>query len=602
MADLPYNIGGNNENYFKSIILYRKDFNMRGRNIIVLLLLLLVAAPVMFAQDANVDVYGRELPEDAAPYEMQIYRNLCDSARQETSLSSIVTVYSRICSSGAFDKFSDSLVVLNNNMEIIPSAAESWSVSDDGLTWTFTLRAGQMWSDGTPVTAEDWVASWQHMANPDSAYDFVWLWLGIIDGWDESVAGEIPVEEIGLEAVDDLTLAVTTQVPFPPLPATFFFWPPMQAKALREIGPDYILDPETHVSSGPFILREFIPGDRVVLEANPDYTGPRKPWLRRMEFVYGDMLNSSFLAFQDHQTDQIHQSLLSPADFEVVFSDPVMSENYRQHAGDFRTDYLLFDTFTPPFDSLNVRLAFAKALDRESIVENVVGTTVGIPAYSFLAPGFPASNSEGLRDIQDYDCEAAQGLLAEAGYPDGEGFPALELGLRGESAFIQDWFIATAASISQCLNVEITVNNLEFQDYMTRLLARPTTLQFGGVSYGMDYLDPANMMGVWVSTGRHSWRNEEFDNLVREANSFTGDPAERIAMYQDAERMLVEDVGGIFLVHRIQGDLWQPYMNATGNCWAPDRQGLATTHWGNEHCWGDYYITNEVLDYDTHRS
>lgn len=579
---------------------------MRRRNAYAVLLLVLflfaVAAPAAVAQEANVDVYGRELPADAAPYEMQIYRNLCDSSRQEISLSSIVAVYSRICTTGAFDKFSDSLVVLNNNMEIIPSAAESWSVSDDGLTWTFNLRAGQVWSDGTPVTANDWVASWRLMADPENAYDFVWLWLGIIDGWDEAVAGEIPVEEIGLEAVDDLTLAVTTQVPFPPLPATFFFWPPMQAKALAEIGPGYILDPETHVSSGPFILKELAPGDRVVLEANPDYTGPRKPWLRRMEFVYGDMLNASFLAFQDHQIDQVHQSLLGPADFEVIFADEVMSQNYRQHAGDFRTDYMLFDTFNPPFDNLNVRLAFAKALDRESIVENVIGTTVGIPAYSFLAPGFPASNSEGLRDIQDYDCEAAQGLLAEAGYDGGEGFPALELALRGEPTFIQDWFIAAAASISQCLNVEITVNNLEFQDYMTRLLERPTTLQFGGVSYGMDYLDPANMMGVWVSTGRHSWRNEEFDSLVREANSFTGDPAERIAMYQEAERIMVEDVGGIFLVHRIQGDLWQPYINATGNCWEPDRQGLATTHWGNEHCWGEYYITDEVMDYDTHRS
>lgn len=579
---------------------------MPKRNAFVMLLFVLslfvLTVPLVVAQDANVDVYGRELPADAAPYEMQIYRNLCDSARQETSLSSIVTVYSRICDTGAFDKFSDSLVVLNNNMEIIPSAAESWSVSDDGLTWTFNLREGQMWSDGTPVTANDWVASWRLMANPDSAYDFVWLWLGIIDGWDEAVAGEIPVEEIGLTAVDDLTLAVTTQVPFPPLPSTFFFWPPMQAKALAEIGPDYILDPETHVSSGPFILREFTPGDRVVLEANPDYTGPRKPWLRRMEFVYGDKLNASFLAFQDHQIDQVGQPLLSPADFEVIFNDEVMSQNYRQHGGDFRTDYLLFDTFSPPFDNLNVRLAFAKALDRESIVENVIGTTVGIPAYSFLAPGFPASNSQGLRDIQEYDCDAAQGLLAEAGYEGGEGFPALELSLRGEPTFIQDWFIAAAASISQCLNVEITVNNLEFQDYMTRLLERPTTLQFGGVSYGMDYLDPANMMGVWVSTGRHSWRNEEFDNLVREANSFTGDPAERIAMYQEAERIMVEDVGGIFMVHRIQGDLWQPYLNATGNCWEPDRQGIATTHWGNEHCWGDYYITDEVMDYDTHRN
>ena len=113
---------------------------MSRSNVFIVLMLVLslvaVTMPAAFAQD-NIDIYGRELPADAAPYDMQVYRNLCDSARQETSLSSIATVYSRICDTGAFDKFSDSLVVLNNNMEIVPSAAESWGVSDDGLTWTF---------------------------------------------------------------------------------------------------------------------------------------------------------------------------------------------------------------------------------------------------------------------------------------------------------------------------------------------------------------------------------------------------------------------------------------------------------------------------------
>ena len=576
----------------------------RYLSLIVLVMFALFVGAIGFigAQDANVDIYGRELPEDAAPYDLQIVQHLCDSARTEISLSSVVSVYSRICSQNAFDQFSDSLVVLNNNLEIIPSAAESWSVSDDGLTWTFNLREGQVWSDGTPVTANDYVASWRYMANPESAYDFVWMWLGVIEGWDEAVAGEIPVEEIGLEAVDDLTLTVTTQNPFPPLPSTFYFWPPLQAKALEEHGADYLLDVETHVSSGPFILKEFVPGDRIILEANPTYNGPRQPWLREIRGIYGDMNNGSFLAFQDHQMDWVGQALLSPADFEVIDSNPVMLENYRPHGGDFRTDYLLFDTFNPPFDDVNVRMAFAKSIDRESIVENVVGTRVGVPAYSFLAPGFPASNSEGLKDIQAYDCEAAQALLAEAGYPDGEGFPAQELAMRGSPEFVLNWYSAAVASISQCLNIEITVNNLEFQDYMTRLLERPTSLTFGGVDYGMDYLDPANMLGVWVSTGRHSWRNEEFDSTVQEANSFTGDPAVRTQMYQDAERVLVEDVGGAFLLHRIQGEIWQPYINATGNCWEPDRQGNVATHWGNSHCWGQYYVTEEVLEYDTFRT
>jgi peptide/nickel transport system substrate-binding protein/oligopeptide transport system substrate-binding protein len=141
---------------------------------------------------------------------------------------------------------------------------------------------------------------------------------------------------------------------------------------------------------------------------------------------------------------------------------------------------------------------------------------------------------------------------------------------------------------------------MEFSAFMEGILARPTTIQFGAVSYGMDYLDPSNMLGVWVSTGRHSWLNAEFDQLVQDANVLVGDPAERIAMYQEAERLLVEDVGGVFLVHRIQGDLFQPFI--AGECFRPDAQGVSALHWGNDWCWGSFYITNAVMDANTYRN
>jgi peptide/nickel transport system substrate-binding protein/oligopeptide transport system substrate-binding protein len=116
----------------------------------------------------------------------------------------------------------------------------------------------------------------------------------------------------------------------------------------------------------------------------------------------------------------------------------------------------------------------------------------------------------------------------------------------------------------------------------------------------MDYLDPSNMLGVWVSTGRHSWQNAEFDRLVQEAGVFVGDPEERFQMYRDAERILVEDVGGIFLDHRVQGDLFQPYI--AGDCFRPNRQGVSSWQWGNDWCWGSIYVTNEVANFDTFRN
>ena len=566
-----------------------------------MLLLAAVGLPLAGAQDANKDVYGRDLPENAAPYDQQIYRELASATDKAQSFSSVVTVYSRIAGT---DFFGDALVNLDENLNLIPGAAEKWEASADGLSWTFHLRPGQVWSDGTPLTANDYVASYRFMVDPKNAYDFVWMWqkgsAGTIKNWDQAVAGEVKPEEIGMTAKDDNTLVIETEGPRPYAPGTFYFWPPMQAKALESIGPGYILDPKTSVSSGPFMLSSFKPGESVTEVANPTYNGYRKPYLKELRFFYGD-INTSFVAFQSHDVDMVTYERLSPADFEVIAKDPVLSANYRPNFGDFRTDYLLFDTFNPPFNDKNVRLAFAKAVDRDSIVKNVIGAQFGIPAHSFLAPGFPASDTDAtLKDIQGYDCDAAKKLLADAGFADGKGFPAQQLELRQENDTHQAWFVAVAGSISQCLGVTITVNNMVQTDYMSALLARPTTIHFGAISYGMDYLDPSNMLGVWVSTGRHSWSNPEFDKLVADANVLVSDPAKRLQMYKDAEKILVSDVGGIFIDHRIQGNLYQPYV--AGDCFRPDAQGVGAFHWGNDWCWGTFYITKDVANVKTYRN
>ncbi len=125
---------------------------------------------------------------------------------------------------------------------------------------------------------------------------------------------------------------------------------------------------------------------------------------------------------------------LTPADFEIILNDPVLSENYLRHFGDFRTDYLLFDTFTPPFDNLDVRKAFAHAVNRDEIVPAVYGDIKAMPAHSMLMPGFPSSDTEGdLAEYQAYDCELANEHLTAAGYEGGEGFPDQVMMLRGEA-------------------------------------------------------------------------------------------------------------------------------------------------------------------------
>jgi ABC-type transport system substrate-binding protein len=145
------------------------------------------------------------------------------------------------------------------------------------------------------------------------------------------------------------------------------------------------------------------------------------------------------------------------------------------------------------------------------------------------------------------------------------------------------------------------VSNKDFKVYMDSLNARPTKLQFGGVSYGMDFVDPANMLGIWVSTGRHSWKNDQFDKLANEASSMTGDPQKRVAMFQDAEKILVDDVGGIFLFHRWMGNLFQPYVLGDA-IRAADRAGTKGLHAGNQWAIGDLYISKDVTNFKTYRA
>ena len=254
-----------------------------------------------------------------------------------------------------------------------------------------------------------------------------------------------------------------------------------------------------------------------------------------------------------------------------------MSKELHPHYGDFRTDYLFFDNQNPPFNNLKVRQAFSHIVPRDDLIKQIIKPSQGIPAFSFLMPGFPAANSEGLKDIQNYDPDMAKQLLAEAGFPNGQGFPRLTLWLRNEASVRQAVAQAIAANIKQQLGINVDVSNKETKTFTDAMNAKPPQIQFGMVSYGFDFLDPYNMLSVWLTGGRHNWNNSDFDAQVKKAASFTGDPAQRVKMFQDAERILVSDVGGVFINHRTVADLYRPYLK--GADLEPDKNGFAAMHW-----------------------
>jgi ABC-type transport system substrate-binding protein len=515
------------------------------------------------AQDAS-------LPDDAAPADQQVLVMPNDLELDKTP-DFYESVYERL-SEAIYDILSEPLVRLNRDFEIIPGGALEWNANEDGTVWTFKLDPDLMWSDGNPVTAKDWVATFRYGADPAHAWDFTWYFQGILKGWDEAIAGDIPLEELGVrQGADEHELIMETQVPAPYLPAMLLYSNTLSAAALEEHGPLYNSNVETSVTSGPMKLVEWLVDQRVVYEKNPDYTGKLVVPITRAVVKLADPA-TYFIMYQNDEIDYMQY----PAPADLVVAQAEFPEQIFSSVGDFRTYYLFFDVTKAPFDKLEVRQAFSHAIDRDAIKQQILGPA-GIPAYSWLAPGFPAANGETLAPIQGFDPAKAKELMAAAGYSDAATFPAQVLQVRNPTPLVADVSQAVGTMLRDNLGIQIEVQNVDQDTFMEDLTAKPTEILLGFVSYGMDFLDPFNMLSVWLSGGRHSWVNEEFDKLVKDAASFIGDPDERTKMFQDAERILVEDVPGVFVYHETPVQLVKPWLK--GAFLEPDKNGITSLHW-----------------------
>jgi len=519
---------------------------------------------------------GVTLPDDAGPVDQQVYVRYFDNTATFTSIDFMVTVYEG-GGNALRDLLSDALIRLDRNFVPQPGAALKWTSNEDATVWTFELDPNLMWNDGTPVTADDYVATFQYSGSQEAAWDFAWYYSapGALKNWDKAVAGEVPATDIGVRAEGPHTLVFETETPAPFLPAKLMYSDALQKKALEANGPRYNNDVATSVSAGPYVLTEWSIGERLVYEANPDYKGTNRPYWQRLINI-GAKTDTFFAGYQAGEVDHVTGEYLTTADNEIVANDPELSAQVRLTAQDFRTDYLFFDCQNPPFNDVRVRQAFGHIVDRDSLIKNIITPTQGIPAYSFLMPGFPGSNSQALSSIQSYDPEKARALLAEAGFEGGAGFPKLELWLRSEAPVRQAVAQAIAATIKQELGIEVEVSNKEFKTFMEALNAKPTQLQFGMVSYGIDYLDPSNMLGVWLATGRHNWQNATFDDMVNSASAMA-DPVERIKIFQDAEKLMVEEAPAVWIYHRTVADVLKPYVK--GEALEPNVGGFSGIQW-----------------------
>lgn len=518
---------------------------------------------IMNSDKPIVTLQGRTLPSDAAPLDKQI---LYEPAAEPRHLDISRDIYG---AGVAINWGGEPLLRRDPNQNLVPAMAESYEAGENAEYWDFVLRKDARWSDGVPITADDWVFTFRHLASPNLDNPWTWFYYDI-KGIQALKEGKGHPEDVGVEALDDRTIRIYGEDgAIPHLPSLLAYQAAVPIpKHKAENNPEHWADTaEGFVSSGPMRLLSWEHNQRLEWDANPFYNGPHKPGIQRLIQLVGAPTLGWFISWLNKEIDYI--AILQPQEVAQVRND-IELEKYLHSFNNFQTEYLSLDCLRPPFDNLKLRQALSHAIDRDPFCNKVMLET-RIPAFSMLPPDFPAYDSE-LKLVQDFSVEKAKALLAEAGYPNGKDASGKQLVLEMFSngrdvvlEYVKDQW-------ERFLDINVNLRIVENGFWAAQQAQHAMPLYRGQYEY--DFLDPANMLTrLWRSTSaqgspRHAWRNATFDELVTQAGREINDD-NRINLYQQAERILVEDVGGIFLTHMVTHQVWYPYL--TG--FEPDKNG-----------------------------
>ena len=455
-------------------------------------------------------------------------------AQDSTSAEFIVEIFS-------------GLVALDQSLQIVPDLAESWEVGSDGTVYTFKLRQNAKFHDGKPVTAKDVKFSFERAADPATGSLVADTYLGDIVGVNDKL--EKRAQEIrGVEVIDDYTVRITIDAP-----KAYFL-----AKLTYPTG--YVVD-EANVKTGrrwtdkpngtgPFTLKEWKRGDRIVLAANPSYyRGPV-----RLGEVHYLLAGGSPMTM--YENGEIELAGVNVNEIERV-TDPnsELSKQLKIY-NSFSIEYIGFNVNQPPFDDPKVRQAFNHAVDKQRIAEVVIKNLV-TPANGILPPGFPGYN-ESLQGL-DFDPAKAKQLLAESKYAG--NLPPITLAIAGQGAGPGRVTEAIIEMWRQNLGVEVNAQLTEWATYLDDLKQR--RYQAFSVGWVADYPDPQNFLDVLFysksNDNNTGYSNPEVDALLEKAR-VEQDPEQRVKLYQQAEQIIVRDAAWLPLFYGKSYLLIKPYV------------------------------------------
>lgn len=415
---------------------------------------------------------------------------------------------------------------------LIPGAAESWTVSEDGKTYTFKMRAGATWSDGTPVTAQDFVYSFQRVVSPDTAAEYAYMLAPIVNA-EAITAGEKKPEELGAKAIDDATLEVTLNAPTPYFlemlthQATY----PVLKANVDAFGADFT-KPGNLVSNGAYTLAEFTPNDHIKLVKNPSFYDAANVAIDTVNFYPTEDRSTAIKRFEageldmndDFPTEQL-------ADIKAKFGDQVKIGPY------LGTYYYAFKIPSEPWNNVKLRHAISMAIDRDFLAEKIWQNTM-IPAYSFVPPGIDGYKDAPMdyAEMSQLDREdAAVAILTELGYGPDNPLP-MEIRFNTSENHTN-----TAVAIQEQLKplgIEVTMINTDAPTHFG-FLEQHGDFDVARAGWIADYKDPENFLALCkTGTGNNysEYSNPAYDELMDKAAA-SSDAAERMALLSQAEQI-----------------------------------------------------------------
>lgn len=476
----------------------------------------------------------------------------------------------------------ETLLIINENNETVPGQAESWTTSEDGLTWTFTMRDGLKWSDGSELNAKDFEYSFKRMADPDTAAPYAETCLGMIDGFEEAAgfpdADGNPTVEPNLDALnvkasdDGKTLTIVLGYPcsyFDKI-AAFAAMSPVQKATVEANGDAWCTSPDTYVCNGPYMITEWTPSERIVLTKNPNYVGG---W--DSSKIVSDTI--TLLLLEDSSASYAAYNSGEAVLIKDVPTDEIPSLTKAEDGGDFYVDtilgtyYVSLNLKRDAFKDAKVRKALSLAIDRDYVANTIMQGTYST-ADSIVGPGIMDENGyfhdNGNAPYISADYEAnlaeAKKLLAEAGYPNGEGYPTIEYSCNDAG-----YHVPLAEYLQQAwgdLGITLTISKMEWSSFTAARRAGEYDVARNG--WVMDYNDPSNMLDLFCSGNGNNdgkYSNPDFDAAIDASR--VADSAEHFAQLHKAEDILMEDMGCLPIAY--YNDYWLQSSSLKGTWHSP---------------------------------